>query len=90
MSNAVDVLLVGGPKNGSMLCVPRPVVNIPVDAGQLQGDPEYIYNVQAWTDPLSGKRYWIGTRENDPPPNDSVVTVLILVQQMPPSWDLNP
>lgn len=88
MSNAVDILCVGGPASGRLMCQPRPVPNN-IEVFASGGGPTfYMYATQQWTNPVGGKKYWIAKRTVDTV-SDSAIAALILAEGMPPSWDLN-
>jgi len=87
MSNTVDMVIVTGPAVGKVYNTPRPVaplleINI--------NNTVAMYKPQPWTDPYSGKKYWIAVGQGDAKPADTAITTLVLVAELAPAWDLNP
>lgn len=90
MTNAVDVLAVGGPANGRMWCVNKvggkmasyvEVISIGEQAGVLQ------YPLRKWQHPVTQRWYWIATREVDQV-TDADIVWEITVNNFQPAWDL--
>lgn len=78
MTNAVDILLVGGPAHGRMVCARRPV-SANIDA--LTSGGIAVYKTEAFG------RYWIA-RAVDLGITDEEVEAAIAYVNLQPSWDL--
>lgn len=87
MSNTVDAVAVTGPALGKVYNLPRPVTSL-IEINVKNGVA--MYKPQPWTDPYSGKKYWIIVGQDDPLPADTSITTLVLVAELAPAWDLNP
>jgi hypothetical protein len=91
MSNAVDVLCIGGPMNATLVCVPRPgpsLIEFPVATDET-AEAVLTYTRRTWEDPVTGKKYHIAAREGDDVTDEQII-IEIVMHNMPPSWDLNP
>lgn len=84
MTNATDVLCIGGPLNGYMYCLNLTTVPPSVSLG-FSLTPGYVarkwwnINLQRW--------YWIATTASDPV-DDATIFAAVVVAQMQPAWDL--
>jgi hypothetical protein len=87
MSNAVDILLVGGPAGDRMILASKERMSkyyaFPYKSGEVS------YTLQAWTHPVTGAKYHIGISD-DWPVTDEEIAVAIVMGNFGPAWDLNP
>lgn len=88
MSNATDVLAVGGPGNGRVWCVnrnaERPVRTVTAIA---QGVGEITYTINKWWDIGTQRWYWIATNDAYPV-GDTEIAWQIVINNFNPAWDL--
>lgn len=90
MSNAIDVLCVGGPKDGVVICMPRPAakfINYPVLAGQ-----GGVYTYERIQHERDGRYYHIAVPagEGAEEVGDEDINVAIEAYGFTPGWDINP
>lgn len=74
MTNAIDVLCVGGPLDGRMWCMPKP-----------QALGEYVTN--AWNHPDTNDGYWIAMHP-DYLVDDEAIKAAIAEANFTPAWNL--
>jgi len=85
MSNAIDIMCVGGPANGRMVNIPKPAptfIDFPVAGGIT------TYTRTTWTHTLTGKLFHIATRAEDEVTDDDIVFE-VTMGNFTPAWDLN-
>ena len=92
MSNAIDILHVGGPKDGVMICAPRPAAkfyNYPVVDG---GVPVGEYSYERIQHAYNGFYYHIAipATEGAENPTDEDINAAIDAYGFTPGWDINP
>lgn len=83
MSNDTDILLVDGPREGTIVCTPRPVTTnlvIPTFGGQDN------YVTRKFWHPTHERWYWIA--EYNGPVDDATVEAMITAGSHSPAWDL--
>ena len=86
MTNATDVLLVGGPKNGEMFCVNREgYMPSQLDPSQLNQDVA-PYTLRKFWNNVTERWYWIGTQDDTP--TDEDIQWQIAAVDFKPAWDL--
>lgn len=88
MTNAIDVLVIGGPADGKMVCMPRPASTYIEFPYTLPDDSLLRYTRRKWTDPNTGKVYHIATRDEDMV-TDEQIAWTITIANFQPGWDLN-
>lgn len=89
MTNAVDVLCVGGPKHETVVCFNRvgglkSTHTFPDISGI--GD-DAVYTRREWWSEGTEHWYHIATDANDEP-TDSEIAIAIAANLFPPAWDL--
>lgn len=92
MSNAIDVLCVGGPKDGVAICMPRPAAKF-IDFPAISGDmPVGVYTYERIQHVFDGKWYHIAipAQEGAENPSDDDINAAILAYRFTPGWDINP
>jgi hypothetical protein len=89
MTNATDILAVGGPANGRMWCLNRNAQGFPTKVEVLSIDPAGMvtYVPRKWWDEVNQRWYWIATWSGDEPDNNRVWWE-ITVNNFQPAWDL--
>lgn len=87
MTNAVDILLVGGDANGHLVCMNRLHATTYIDTIGTLG--VVTYSRIQWTHPTTGKLYWIAVEDAALPPTDAQVIAEIDAAKFNPAWDLN-
>lgn len=87
MTNAVDVLLIDGPKHGDVICVKKPFTSAYIGA-PLQGIADAVTYTRRQFTAASGKRYHIAQYEGGSS-GVSDIEFTIIARNFPPSWDLN-
>jgi hypothetical protein len=83
MTNAVDVLIVGGSANGTIVCMPLDSTRIELGAERYTPAP---YTME------DGKAYWIAYPFSANPadiPSDATTVAAIQASPIKPAWDLN-
>jgi len=89
MTNAVDVLLVGGPKHAQVACINRAAMPNYIGMPENGIADVYSYIRHTWKHDDTGMLYHVGIGPGVQP-TDSLVQNAIDLVQFPPSWDLNP
>lgn len=84
MTNAVDMLLVGGESHGRMICCRKPL-SATYDVLSKDSDVE-TYKRREHTYYGTGKRYHIGTVDDDV--TDDFIDQTITATDFQPAWDL--
>jgi hypothetical protein len=88
MTNAVDVLFIGGPATGRMICVNKAGATFPSAFDHYEeGEVAVTYTRRAWFNPDNEQWYWIATTAEDEP-NDGTIAVAIAAALFPPAWDM--
>lgn len=89
MTNAVDVLCVGGPADGRMHCLNRNAQGFPTNIEVVSLDPagQLTYVPRMWWSEDVGAWYWIATWSGDEP-GDSEIMFAIAINQFNSAWDL--
>lgn len=88
MTNAVDVLLVGGPAHGRVICANKSTNPLYVEAWE---DGDYLgrYQRESWTN-MQAERYHVAYPDGVyPTPTNSEVEAAIEAANFNPAWDLN-
>lgn len=92
MSNSIDVLCVGGPKDGVVICIPRPAAKF-IEFPALSGDvPPGVYTYERVQHDRDGYYYHValpygeGTEEV----GDEDINAAIDAYGFTPGWDINP
>jgi len=80
MTNAVDILCIGGAADGDMLCVKRAVA-----AAYYARDVAYSHLVYE----REGKKYHLAIPQGEELPSSETIGNAIDAANFPPSWDLN-
>jgi hypothetical protein len=90
MTNAVDVLCVGGPANGRMYCLNRNAEGFPpkLDITSID-DPAGVitYIPRKWWNSTNERWYWIATWDGYAPTEDEIHWQ-ITYDYFQPAWDL--
>lgn len=84
MTNAIDILLVGGPKNGTVVCMNRARMTTNIEFPD--GD---VYVRQVWTEPGTTLQYHVATQPGEGEPGDLDIANEIALSRFPTAWDLN-
>lgn len=87
MTNAADVLLVGGPANGRMICcnkVPKMVSNIDTI---VEGQGVVTYPVNKWWNAQTQRWYWLAIYP-DAAISDTEIANEIWAREFQPAWDM--
>jgi hypothetical protein len=85
MSNAIDILIVGGPADGRMVCMQRKQLSTFVEFPTAEeGLATYARGKYAY----NGKLYHIATREEDALTNEQIDFAIVMNNHQP-AWDLN-
>jgi hypothetical protein len=87
MSNAIDILVVGGPANGKQICMQREH-QVPLLGFVAEGVGEVTYTRRKWLHPTTGKLYHIAARDEDAVTDEQII-VEITMANFGPAWDLN-
>lgn len=83
MSNAIDILCVGGPANGRMVCMHKKHLTTYIEFPGVTR-----YTRRQWEHPLTGKMFHIATIEGDDTTDDDIVFEVTMTN-FTPAWDLN-
>jgi hypothetical protein len=86
MSNAIDILCVGGPANGKMVCMQKAAATTYIEFPILPDDTRYTR--RKWKHPLNEKMYHIASRDTDVVTDEQII-VEIVMANFTPAWDLN-
>lgn len=89
MSNATDVLCVGGPARDRMVCLNRNAEVFPTKLEFVSLDPAgvLLYRPRQFWNTTTERWYWIATWSDDEP-MDSDIRYAITVNNFNPAWDL--
>ena len=87
MSNAVDILAVGGTHNGRQWCMQRAQMTTYIEA-QAEGFGIVRYIRQQWEHPDTLKLYHIATPEGETVTSEQILAE-IESANFQPAWDLN-
>lgn len=82
MTNAIDILMVGGPANSRVVCMNRARMSSTIDAGGT------TYTRRVWTDAETTRQYHIAT-PLETEVEDADIAHEIALSRFPPAWDLN-
>lgn len=86
MSNAIDIMCVGGPANGRMVCMQKNMLTTYIDFPVVGG--VVTYTRHKWEHPITGKLFHIATRDGDDVTDDDIVFE-VTMGNFTPAWDLN-
>ena len=92
MSNSIDVLCVGGPKDGVVICMPRPAARF-IDCPSIDGGvPVGVYTYERIQHARDGFYYHIAipATEGAEDPTDEDINAAIDAFGFTPGWDINP
>lgn len=89
MTNAVDVLAVGGPATNRVWCLNRNAQGFPHTIQVPSLDPAGVldYTPRRFWNTVTERWYWIATWSGDEP-TDSEIQFIIAVNDFPPAWDM--
>ena len=82
MTNAIDVLLVGGPRNSTVVCMNRARMTTNIEFPE--GD---VYTRQVWTDPDTTLQYHVAVIP-ELELGDVDISAEVAQSRFPPAWDL--
>lgn len=88
MTNATDILVVGGPAHGNMWCLNRET-NAQHKPIEMLLDPSMsvVYQPIEWWHPINERWYWIAVRDEDDT-TDIDIAAEIAASGFQPAWDL--
>ena len=86
MTNAVDVLAVGGPANGRMWCVNKAAGAMPSTV-QVISQGVLTYPLTKWWCEVTQRWYWIARRDVDQV-TDADIYWEVVLHNFQPAWDL--
>lgn len=89
MTNATDVLGVGGPARDHMWCLNRNAQGFPMNVEVVSFDPPGVltYVPRPFWNTVDERWYWIATWSGDEP-GDSEIQFAIVVNNFNSAWDL--
>ena len=88
MTNAIDILCVGGPRNSTVVCMNRARMNTFIELGT-DGGGVVTYTRKVWTDPETTLQYHVATQPGEGEAGDVDIANEIALSRFPPAWDLN-
>ena len=83
MTNAIDILCVGGPRNSTVVCMNRARMTTNIEVG------EDTCTRQVWTDPDTTLQYHVATQPGESEAGNVEIANEIALSRFPPAWDLN-
>lgn len=87
MTNAADVLLVGGPANGRMVCCNK-VPKMPASYDAFIDYETFVtYPVNKWWNAQTQRWYWLAIYP-DAAMSDAEIANEILAREFQPAWDM--
>ena len=87
MTNAIDILCVGGPRNSTVVCMNRARMAANIEFPTFGGSDVYVRKV--WTDAETTLQYHVATQPGEGEPGDVDIANEIAMSRFPPAWDLN-
>lgn len=89
MTNATDVLLVGGPGSGDMHCLNRNAPSFPSKITMLElGVGEVVYRPVKFWSTTHQRWYWVATSDELYPVDGQFIAMAIELCDFQPAWDL--
>lgn len=85
MTNAIDILCVGGPQHATVVCMDRARqttnITFPYDGS--------VYARKVWTDAETTLQYHVATQPGESEADDADIANEIALSRFPAAWDLN-